>query len=116
MDIHPICTAKDHRAALKEIEGLMNASKGSPEGDRLEILTTLVEDWENRHLEILPPDPLEAIRFRMEQMGLSASDIAPMVGGANRVSEILHGKRGLTLAMVRNLHKGLRIPTDVLVG
>jgi HTH-type transcriptional regulator/antitoxin HigA len=116
MEIKPIHSAKDHKLALKEIEGLMTARKGSAEGDRLEILSTLVEDWERRHHEILPPDAIDAIRFRMEQQGLSAGDIAPLFGGANRVSEVLRRKRSLTITMIRNIHRELRIPTEVLVG
>jgi len=116
MEIKPIHSAKDHKLALKEIETLMTARKGSPEGDRLEILSTLVEDWERRHHDILPPDPVEAIRFRMEQQGLSAGDLAPLFGGTNRVSEVLGRKRALTIKMIRNIHRELHIPTEVLVG
>ncbi len=116
MEIKPIRTAKDHQQALESIEGLMNARDGTPEGDRLEILSTLVEDWERRHHPILPPDPLEAIRFRMDQQGLSASDMAPLLGGANRVSEVLGGKRSLTIGMIRNLTRELHIPAEILVG
>jgi len=116
MDIKPIRTARDHKLALKEIEALMTARKGTPEGDRLEILSTLVEDWERRHHPILPPDPIEAIRFRMEQQGLTAADLAPILGGANRVSEVLHRKRSLTITMIRNLQRTLHIPSEVLVG
>jgi len=116
MDIKPIRNARDHKKALQEIEALMRARKGTPEGDRLEVLSTLAEDWERRHQPILPPDPIEAIRFRMEQLGLTATDLAPILGGANRVSEVLHRKRALTVTMIRNLHSTLRIPSDVLVG
>ncbi|HNY29652.1 MAG TPA: hypothetical protein PKO15_02080 [Fibrobacteria bacterium] len=116
MDIKPIRTARDHKKALVEIESLMMSRKGSPEGDRLEILSTLVEDWERRHHPILPPDPIEAIRFRMEQQGLTPSDLAQILGGRNRVSEVLGRKRALTITMIRNLHRTLRIPSDVLVG
>ena len=94
----------------------MMARKGTPEGDRLEILSALVDDWERRSQPILPPDPIEAIRFRMEQQGLTAADLAPLLGGANRVSEVLRRRRALTVTMIRNLHRGLRIPSDVLVG
>ena len=116
MDIKPIHSAKDHKAALLEIEGLMTARKGTPEGDRLEVLSTLVEDWERRHHPVIPPDPVEAIRFRMEQRGLTASDLAAILGGANRVSEVLRHKRGLTVTMIRNLHRELGIPAEILVG
>ncbi len=116
VDIKPIRSVRDHKKALKEIEALMTARKGTSEGDRLEILSTLVEDWERRHQPILPPDPLEAIRFRMEQQGLTAADLAPLMGGANRVSEVLHRKRALTIHMIRNLRDALHIPAEVLVG
>ena len=116
MDIKPIRSVRDHKKALKEIESLMMARKGTPEGDRLEILSTLVDDWERRHQPILPPDPLDAIRFRMEQQGLTAADLAPLMGGANRVSEVLHRKRALTITMIRNLREALHIPAEVLVG
>lgn len=116
MDIKPIRTSRDHKKAIKEIESLMMARKGTSEGDRLEILSTLVDDWERRNQPILPPDPIEAIRFRMEQQGLTAADLAPLLGGANRVSEVLRRRRALTVTMIRNLHRGLRIPSDVLVG
>jgi HTH-type transcriptional regulator/antitoxin HigA len=116
VEIKPIRNAKDHKAALKEIEGLMGARKGSAQGDRLEVLATLVEDWERRHHPVLPPDPVEAIRFRMEQQGLSAGDLAKLMGGANRVSEVLRGKRALTVSMIRNLNRELHIPAEVLIG
>lgn len=116
MDIKPIRTSRDHKKALKEIESLMMARKGSSEGDRLEVLSTLAEDWERRNQPIDSPDPIEAIRFRMEQQGLTAADLAPILGGSNRVSEVLHRKRALTVTMIRNLHRTLKIPSDVLVG
>ena len=116
MDIKPIRNARDHKQAMKEIEALMTARKGTSEGDWLDVLSTLVEDWERRHQPILPPDPIEAIRFRMEQQGLTAADLAPLLGGASRVSEILHRKRSLTITMIRNLHRTLHIPAEVLVG
>lgn len=94
----------------------MGAHRGSPEENFLEVLTTLVEEWERRHHPVLPPDPVEAIRFRMEQQGLSAGDLAPLLGGSNRVSEVLGRKRALTVTMIRNLHRALGIPAEVLVG
>lgn len=116
MDIQPIHTERDHRRTLKEIESLMRSKRGTPEGDRLEILSTLVEDWERRHQPVLPPDPVEAILFRMEQMGWSHAELAPLLGGRNRVSEILHRKRNLTVTMIRALHREMGIPAEVLVG
>jgi HTH-type transcriptional regulator/antitoxin HigA len=116
MEIRPIHNTRDHRKALREIESLMTARRGTPEGDRLEILSTLVEDWERRNHPILPPDPVEAILFRMEQMGWSQAELAPLLGGRNRVSEILHRKRNLTVMMIRTLHREMGIPADVLVG
>ncbi len=116
MDIKPIRTEKEHRAALKEIERLWSARPGSPEHDRLEVLGTLVEDYEDRHQPIYPPDPVEAIRFRMEQLGLDRAALEPSIGSRARVSEVLSRKRGLTLAMIRRLHKQLGIPADVLLA
>ncbi len=89
---------------------------GTPEGDRLDILTTLVQAYETRHVRIGAPDPVEAIKFRMEQGGLSAKDLEPLIGKSNRVYEILNRKRPLTLAMIRRLHRGLGIPADVLIA
>ena len=115
MNIRPIKTKKDYKATLKEIEGLMLAKKGSPEGDRLDVLVTLVEAYERKHLIVELPDPVAAIHFRMEQMGLVAKDLQPMIGQLNRVYEILNKKRPLTLRMIWNLHKGLGIPAEILI-
>jgi HTH-type transcriptional regulator / antitoxin HigA len=116
MEIHPIHNARDHKRALREIETLMSARRGTPEGDRLEILSTLVEAWERRHQPILPPDPVDAILFSMEKRGWTLAELAPLLGGRNRVSEILHRKRNLTVAMIRTLHRELGIPAEILVG
>lgn len=116
MDVKPIRTAKQHRAALKEIERLWSARPGSPEHDRLEVLGALVEDYEDHHQPIYPPDPVEAIRFRMDQLGLDRKALEPSIGSRARVSEVLSHKRGLTLAMIRRLHKQLGIPADVLLA
>ena len=97
--VFPVRTARDHRRALREIEGLMDARRGTPEGDRLDVLATLVEAWEAIKHPMPPPDPVEAIRFHMEQNGLAAADLAPFIGGRNRVYEILGRKRPLTLRM-----------------
>ena len=118
MDIRPIHTAADYKAALKEISTLMemDPAAGTPEGDRLDILSTIVQAYEARHFPMATPDPVEAIKFRMEQSGLSAKDLEPLIGRSNRVYEILNRKRPLTLAMIRKLHRQLGIPAEVLIA
>lgn len=118
MNITPIHTEADYQATLKEISVLMEADPdlGTPEGDRLDILTTLVQAFEARHLPIDAPDPVEAIKFRMDQNGLSVKDLEPIIGKSNRVYEVLNRKRPLTLAMIRRLHQRLGIPADVLIA
>jgi len=115
MQIKPIRTKADHRAALKEIETLMSARANTPEGERLEVLVTLVEAYENKHYRFEMPDPVEAIKFRMEQSGLAPKDLVPMIGQINRVYEILNCKRPLTLPMIRRLHRDLGIPAESLI-
>lgn len=115
MDIKPIKTSADHAAALQEIEGLMSAELGTPEGDRLDVLATLVEAYEAKHFPMELPNPIDAIKFRMEQKGLTAKDLQPMIGGLNRVYEILNGSRPLTLAMIWRLHESLGIPAECLI-
>lgn len=115
MDIKPIKTRRDHHAAMKEIESLMDAKAGSREGDRLDILVTLVEAYERQHFPLDLPDPVEAIKFAMEQKGLAAKDLVPYIGQTNRVYEVLNRKRPLTLAMVWKLHAGLGIPAESLI-
>jgi HTH-type transcriptional regulator/antitoxin HigA len=115
MDIKPIKTDADYRAALKEIEGLMTAKLNTPEGDRLDVLVTLVEAYEAKHYPIDLPDPVEAIKFRMEQAGLTVKDLEPYIGRSNRVYEILNGKRPLTLGMIWKLNQGLGIPAESLI-
>lgn len=117
MEIKPIRSEDDHDEALREIERLWGAEAGTPEGDRLEVLVTLVSAWEEKHCPMAPPDPIEAIRFRMEQMGLTtrSTNFVCLMGGRNRVSEILGRRRRLSLAMIRNLHDELGIPADVLI-
>ncbi len=115
MDVTPIKTKRDHRRALKEIEGLMGAKRGTPEGDRLDVLVTLVEAWEAKHYPIDLPDPVEAINYHMEQQGLEPRDLVPYIGGRNRVYEVLNRKRPLTLKMVWRLHTGLGIPAESLI-
>ena len=115
MKIQPINTKRDYEKALASIDRLWNAKPNTEEGDILDILVTLVEVYENKHFPMLPPDPIEAIRFRMEQMGLDKSDIVSILGGENRVSEIFHRKRKLNLKMIRNLHDKLNIPYESLI-
>ena len=115
MEIKPIRTKTDYRAALKKIEALMSARAGSPEGERLDVMVTLVEAYERKHYPFDLPDPVEAIKFRMEQAGLSVNDLVPMIGQPNRVYEVLNYKRPLTLGMIRNLNTGLGISAQVLI-
>ena len=116
MKIKPVKTEKDYKEALREIEKLWNAKPNTPRGDKLEVLATLVEAYEQKKYKILPPDPIEAIKFRMEQMGLKHSDVAPYFGGKNRVSEVLRHKRKLTVHMMRNLSEKLNIPAESLLS
>ena len=116
MEIKPIHTKADHRAALKEIETLMSARPRTREGERLDVLVTLVEAWEKKHHPMALPDPVEAIKFRMEQSGLGPKDLVPMIGQLNRVYEVLSRKRPLTLAMIRRLHQDLGIPAESLIN
>ena len=118
MNIRPIHTETDYLAALEQVSAYFDhePEPGSDEGDRFEILAALIETYEARHFPIELPDPIEAIKFRMEQSGLSIKDLEPMIGKPNRVYEVLNRKRPLTLAMIRRLHHGLGIPADVLVG
>jgi HTH-type transcriptional regulator/antitoxin HigA len=118
MNIHPIRTKADYKRALREVSAYFDnePEPGSEEGDRFEILTTLVEAYESKHFPIEAPDPIEAIRFRMEQGGLSVKDLVPSIGQPNRVYEVLNRKRGLTLEMIRNLHRNLGIPAESLIG
>lgn len=115
MDIKPIKTDDNYRAALKEIESLMTAEADTPEGERLDVLVTLVEAYEKKHFPLELPDPVEAIKFRMDQMGLTAKDLEPMIGRLNRVYEVLNHKRPLTLKMIWKLHRGLGIPAESLI-
>ena len=115
MQIKPIKTEKDYEDALKLIEKLWDARPNTPPGDKLEVLTTLVEAYEEKVHKILPPDPVEAIKFRMEQLGLSKTDVVPYLGGKNRVSEVLQRKRNLTVRMMKKLHSELEIPAESLL-
>jgi HTH-type transcriptional regulator/antitoxin HigA len=113
--VRPIRTEADYESALLEIDSLMDAGPDTPEGDRLDVLVTLVQAYEVRHHPVLPPDPVDAIRFRMEQRGLRPRDLEPYIGSRGRVSEVLHRRRALTLPMIRRLAEGLGIGADVLV-
>lgn len=115
MDIRPIKTIADYEAAMAEIEELFEALPGTPEGDRLEILTTLVEAYEERHFPLPPPDPIEAIIYFMESRGLSRRDLESYLGSRARVSEVLNRKRPLSLEMIRRLSTGLKIPAEILI-
>jgi len=116
MDIKPIKSDSDYERALSRIDELMDAERDSPEGDELDVLTTLVEAYESRHFPIEPADPVDAILFRMEQHGLDRKDLEPYIGSRQRVSEVLNRKRGLSLEMIRRLHEGLQIPLENLIG
>ncbi len=115
MEIKLIKTDKDYSDALQEVEKLMAATPDSPEGDRLEILVTLIESYEERNYPIPPPDPVEAILHQMESQGLSRRDLEPLLGSRARVSEILNKKRSLSLNMIRKLQKGLGISAEILI-
>jgi HTH-type transcriptional regulator / antitoxin HigA len=115
MEIKPIKNERGYRRVLKEIETLMDAKANTPEGDRLDVLGTLAVAWEEKHHAIEAPDPIEAIRFAMDQRGLSRRDLEPYIGSRARVAEVLNHKRSLTLAMIRKLHNGLGIPAEVLI-
>jgi HTH-type transcriptional regulator/antitoxin HigA len=115
MEIKPIKTKADYRAALKEIESLMEAELNTPEGERLDVLVTLIEAYENKHYRFDLPDPVEAIKYRMEQKGMTPKDLVPMIGRINRVYEVLRRRRPLTLAMIQRLHSELGIPAESLI-
>lgn len=115
MQIKPIKTDSDHNAALTRIEELWDAQPNTPEGDELEVLITLVEKYEETRFLIEAPDPIEAIRFRMEQQGLEDKDLVAYLGQRSRVTEVLNRQRGLSIAMIRKLHHGLNIPLESLV-
>ena len=114
-ELKPIRTEADYEAALAEVERLWGAPSGTPKGDRLDVLATLIDAYEAKHYPMDPPDPIEAIRFRMEQQGLTRKDLEPMIGNRNRIAEVLNRKRGLSIEMIRQLHDRLRIPAEVLI-
>ncbi|HXN14038.1 MAG TPA: hypothetical protein VN865_13070 [Candidatus Acidoferrales bacterium] len=115
MEIKPIRTELDYERMLREVEGLMDAKPGTAEEDRLDVLATLVEAYEEKHFPIDPPDPIEAIRFRLEQQGLDPSALVGVIGGRSRVHEVMHRKRALSLEMIRRLHERFGIPAEVLI-
>lgn len=116
MKIKPIRNDEDLRAALRRLDAVFHAKVGTPEADEMEVLVTLIEAYENKHYPISPPDPVEAIKFRMEQQGLTLRDLEAYIGPSGRVSEVLNGKRPLSLRMVKRLHDGLRIPYESLLA
>jgi len=113
MNIRPIRTKRDHVHALKRVDELWNARVNSPEGDELEVLSTLIEVYENDHRAIEAPDPIEALKFRLDQMSITREELAKLLGGKNRVSEVLNGKRKLSFTMMKNLHKHLNFPAAI---
>jgi HTH-type transcriptional regulator / antitoxin HigA len=115
MNLKPIKTKKDYQQALDRLEIIFDAKRGTKEGDELEIIGILIDQYENENFPIDLPDPIEAIKFRMEQMGYSQNDLAKVVGLKSRASEILSKKRKLSLEMIRQLHEKLNIPVDVLI-
>ena len=115
MNIKPIKTEKDYQKALKRLEEIFDSSPGTKNGDELDVLAMLIEKYEDLHYPIDAPDPIEAIKFRMEQMGYKQKDLEDIIGYKGRVSEILNKKRKLTLEMIRKIHDTLKIPTDILM-
>jgi HTH-type transcriptional regulator/antitoxin HigA len=114
-DVKPIRTNADYEAALLELKKLWGAKSGTMQGDRLDVLATLIDAYESEHFPMDPPDPVEAIKFRMEQQRLSRKDLEPFIGTRTRVAEVLNRKRSLSVAMIRRLHEGLGIPADILI-
>jgi len=114
-NVKPVRTKKDHEAALAEVERLWGAKLGTPEGDRLDVLATLIDAYEAARFPIDPPDPVEAIKFRMEQQGLTRKDLQPLIGTRTRVAEVLNRKRNLSIGMIRRLHQALGISAEVLI-
>jgi HTH-type transcriptional regulator / antitoxin HigA len=113
--VRPIHTKKDYETALAELERLWGAKSGTPQGDRLDVLATLIDAYEAVHFPMDPPDPIEAIKFRMEQQGLTRKDLEPLIGTRTRVAEVLNRRRGLSIEMIRRLHQALGISADVLI-
>lgn len=114
-ELKPIRTKADYKSAMTEVERLWGAKSGTAKGDRLDVLVTLIETYEARHFPMDPPDPIEAIQFRMEQQGLSRKDLEPMIGSRARVAEVMNRKRSLSIDMIRRLHERLGISAEVLI-
>ena len=114
-EVRPIRTKRDYKSALKEVERLWGAKAGTSEADPLDVLATLVDAYEAEHYPMDPPDPVEAIKFRMEQQGLTRRDLEEIIGTRTRIAEVLNRKRGLSIAMIRRLHERLGISADVLI-
>jgi HTH-type transcriptional regulator / antitoxin HigA len=115
MEVHTIKTEKEYQLALEKIDALLLAPQTEENTEQLEIISILVEDYEAKNYKIEAPEPIAAIKFRMEQLGLSRKDLEQSIGSRGRVAEIFNGKRNLTLAMIRKLHKNLNIPADILI-
>lgn len=116
LKIRPIKSEADYDAALARAAALMDAEEGTREADELDVLATLIEAYEDKHYPMDPPDPIEAIKFRMEQQGLSRKDLEPMIGTRTRVAEVLNRKRNLSIGMIRKLHTELGIPAEILIS
>ena len=114
-EVKPIRSKRDYEGALKEVGRLWGAKSGTRDGDRLDVLATLIDAYETEHYPIDPPDPIEAIKFRMEQQGLSRKDLEPLIGTRTRVAEVLNRRRSLSIAMIRRLHDRLGISAKVLI-
>jgi HTH-type transcriptional regulator / antitoxin HigA len=114
-DVKPIRSEQDYEDALAEIERLWGSASGTPEGDRLDVMATLVDAYESQRYPMDPPDPIEAIKFRMEQQGLKRKDLEGIIGTRARIAEVLDGKRNLSIAMIRRLHAALDIPAEILI-
>ncbi|MFC5345934.1 type II toxin-antitoxin system HigA family antitoxin [Brevundimonas staleyi] len=114
-ELKPIRTEADHEAAMEEVAALWGAVSDTPEGDRLDVLVTLIDAWEAANIPMDPPDPIDAILFRMEQQGLTRKDLEGVIGTRTRIAEVLNGKRGLSIEMIRRLHEQLGIPAEVLI-
>src|ERR1700686_3724714 len=114
-EVKPIRTKRDYEAALKEVERLWGAKSGTRNGDRLDVLATLIDAYEAEHFPMDPPDPVEAIKFRMEQQGLTRKDLEEIIGTRTRIAEVLNRKRGLSVGMIRRLHERLGISAEVLI-
>jgi HTH-type transcriptional regulator/antitoxin HigA len=113
--VKPIRTEADYETALAEVERLWGAKAGTPKGDRLDVLATLIDAYENEHYPMDPPDPIQAIKFRMDQQGLSRKDLEGIIGTRTRIAEVLNGRRGLSINMIRRLNQKLGIPADILI-